>query len=399
MRGRATYPLLTSSAVAATVPLWCHHKVRTGITDLGDALNARCFSKGRLRHIDSKLDSQAMAGRRLLDLAHLINACRPVLQRHILLRRQEYELYTRTSSLVKAIRRQTHPLASNAKAAAHFSQRPRDTAVDGIERRPGSSDGASPQSEHRGSDEYAVPLDRGTKSTELSSEDRRRLQRGNESRIPAQAAEAPSNEPVLQGSTDVSQARNKDVFYGAPTRAGTVLSELPRAKIPKHTEASQGQQSDGGQIDSDTFYSAKGSREAGPVPKAEAAPAQEQIPEDINTDVFHSPRIAELLGGGTQGSKQGSHLDLEGATETPVEHTDMAKGFDQDTFNVRSSTQKSVTPPDSDMLDGPRTVSAQSREGELKRLDADVAEEVQGSAPKPEVSITESLVSQQTLIC
>jgi aarF domain-containing kinase len=77
----------------------------------------------------------------------------------------------------------------------------------------------------------------------------------------------------------------------------------------------------------------------------EAVPAQDEVPEGVNTALFHSPRVARLLGGKTQGYKQGG-LELKGVKDTPLDHTGLAANKDQDTFNVRTSSEQYPTVPD-----------------------------------------------------
>jgi aarF domain-containing kinase len=114
--------------------------------------------------------------------------------------------------------------------------------------------------------------------------------------------------------------------------------------LPKHTSNTQEVDSHlpKGQINSDSFYS------AGPpksIPSVEAVPVQDEIPEGVDTALFYSPRVARLLGGKPQGYKQGG-LELKGVKDTPVDHTDLAANKDQDSFNIRTSSDNHPTVPD-----------------------------------------------------
>ncbi len=64
-----------------------------------------------------------MAGRRLLDAAKLLNASRSVAKQHIALRSQQLDVYSRTSTLAKAVKDQTDRVTLTAKAAAALAQR------------------------------------------------------------------------------------------------------------------------------------------------------------------------------------------------------------------------------------------------------------------------------------
>lgn len=170
----------------------------------------------------------------------------------------------------------------------------------------------------------------------LSSQNARILQRQSEFQIPSQSADQVDNaapDPLEAG-------HDEDSFYRKSKHTSPTLSSLPRVKLPGHTSDSQGGRESTGDINSDSFYE---NIDSVSIPSAEAVPEQEQRPEGINTDVFYSPRVAKILGGRTHDGKDG--LKMEGARGTPIDHTKHGKGRDQDTFNVRSSSQKHPLDP------------------------------------------------------
>lgn len=174
----------------------------------------------------------------------------------------------------------------------------------------------------------------------LSAESARKLQRQSELQIPSKTADALDD----TAADPLEQGHDGDSFYRKSTHISPDLSSLPRVKLPKHTSNTQEVDSHlpKGQINSDSFYS------AGPpvsIPSAEAVPAQDEVPEGVNTALFHSPRVARLLGSKTQGYKQGG-LELKGVKDTPMDHTGLAANKDQDTFNVRTSSEQYPTVPD-----------------------------------------------------
>lgn len=170
-------------------------------------------------------------------------------------------------------------------------------------------------------------------SKSLSSDRARELQKKSEHQIPSNTADA-------LGSSQLVDGQNSDIFYTPSGHTSPALSSLPRAKIPRHTENSQG--GDGSlkdpQINSDTFYSSSGNETSTQIPKVEAVPEQEQMPPGINTDVFYSPRVAKLLGGKTHLEKKVG-LQMKAAAKTPIDNTSLAENRDQDSFNVHSSNQ------------------------------------------------------------
>src|SRR5690242_15028632 len=64
-----------------------------------------------------------MAGRRLLDVAALFNASRGIVRQHIALRQQQFDVFTKTSSLAKAVKSQAKRYTETAKAASFLASR------------------------------------------------------------------------------------------------------------------------------------------------------------------------------------------------------------------------------------------------------------------------------------
>ncbi|KAK5002282.1 hypothetical protein LTR60_007151, partial [Cryomyces antarcticus] len=64
-----------------------------------------------------------MAGRRLLDAAKLLAVSRSVAKQHIAIRSQQLDVYSKTSTLAKAVKNQTDRVTLTAKAAIVLAQR------------------------------------------------------------------------------------------------------------------------------------------------------------------------------------------------------------------------------------------------------------------------------------
>jgi aarF domain-containing kinase len=211
----------------------------------------------------------------------------------------------------------------------------------------------------------------------LSAESARKLQRQSELQIPSKTADA--LEDTAAGPLE--QGHDEDSFYRKSTHISPVLSSLPRVKLPKHTSNTQEFDSrlPKGQINSDSFYS------AGPqvsVPSVEAVPAQDEVPEGVDTALFHSPQVARLLGGKTQGYKLGS-LELKGVKDTPIDHTGRAANKDQGTFNIRTSSEQHPTMPDdgAGLHTNSLRTSTISKE-DIKDLAQDISSETNSSRVK-----------------
>ena len=93
------------------------------------------------------------------------------------------------------------------------------------------------------------------------------------------------------------------------------------------------------QINSDVYYSAKSEGSQGSLPIHESVPEQDQVPEGINTDVFHSPRVASLMrSGGEDDRRKAYEMKMKASRGPPKEQTPMTAGIDQESFNVRPGT-------------------------------------------------------------
>lgn len=64
-----------------------------------------------------------MAGRRLIDAAKLFDASRSVAKQHIILRSQQLDVYSKTSTLAKTVKNQTDRVTLTAKAAVALAER------------------------------------------------------------------------------------------------------------------------------------------------------------------------------------------------------------------------------------------------------------------------------------
>lgn len=395
-----------------------------------------------------------MAGKRLLDVAALLNASRGVAQNHVALRSRHLEIWGQTSSLAKAVKSQTDRVTETAKAASLLASRLNEskppwtaeatqftdkktvpscesTEATGISPAPkealeqdhiyesSESNTSSDPVPTEGleihqtkSDPY--PLPNGTiplanssvnvperdqdvfseqtpsppkyplkeKQEEdgaprpvslrtptipnpskyakfLSSEPAQTLQRQFEQQIPSQpagAGEEHSDNKLFRG-------HDGDIFYTPSKHSPPVLSSLPRIKVPKQIEDAQGNdalaQYDG--INSDTYSSASAGEN--PIPGAQAVQEQEEeeVPEGVNTDLFYSPRVAEMLGGQTQAASKGD-LRMKAAEKT-------RPGYTSEPSSMRPEGSQ---PPDS-IND---TISISSKDNDVTQLTTNITKDV-----------------------
>lgn len=283
-----------------------------------------------------------MSGKRFLDAAAVFKATRTVAYNHFNIRRSQFELYVRTSSVTRGINRPGRTGTDISNAASSFLQSatgvtnanpnsspetPEPKALEGEGQSVKGTEGIGQDHHYNRSQENSVtdsvpkqdlevhqdkarndPLansmipskHRGLGQAimdeqDLSSEDIMKLQWQSESQIPSQQAQQPTVK--FFGTTgEVSEfgvEQEQDVFNQPSDSIGPVLSALPRFKIPKTEESIQGGHPHIPQkINSDVFYS---SRQIAQDVLANQT-IQDDPPEAIMGSLFHSPRVAKLLG-------------------------------------------------------------------------------------------------------
>ena len=311
-----------------------HHQHSTSY--VRGALDCKNFGslEGRGLGIDGNILAAAhMSGKRLLDVVAVLQASRAVAAKHLTIRREQIELFVRTSSLTKrftaippqrwradlGFAQSFTQSATAAKSASNTSDVPIEDGAQGIarEKEQGlqqdhhyarSEDNAATDSkpvedldvEQRKARRYpladgTIPPEGGSVGSDsgLSAEEAMIAQRQSEQQIPARAAEPPVTESSAgEDGPEFAIEQEQDVFYQPPDSASPVLSALPRVKLPKSAEDVQGGDPHIPQsMNADTFYSStkpsqKAAKEQGSVDEQEEALGQ----------LFHSPRAARMLG-------------------------------------------------------------------------------------------------------
>ncbi|KAH0361619.1 ABC1-domain-containing protein, partial [Aureobasidium melanogenum] len=364
-----------------------------------------------------------MAGRRLLDAARLFSASGSIAKHHFNIRSQQWELFTQTSSLAKAVKNQTDRVTLTARAAYALSRRVNETGptytqtsrhdepIPSQETVQGA-DGTNTHEEGLGQDHHwnrseqnaaaeappaddlhvtqekarRHPLPDGTIPPEGANLDPSPSRQGTDtfnqrpvtdtpkdplaeqqsiikdlhptesgsSTIPTPAAhdshaddtvkmqrKAEFQIPSVSGHSQSVPAPGQDTFNIRPTESSVELSSLPRTKIPKSVEDTQGgdDRVKDGQINQDVYYSSRGHPAQSPIPQQEAVPAQDEVPEGINTDVFHSPRVASLLSGGAREDRRKAYeLKMKAARKgsaQPIQESIKAEDRNADTSSAR----------------------------------------------------------------
>ncbi|KXT09727.1 hypothetical protein AC579_1693 [Pseudocercospora musae] len=240
-----------------------------------------------------------MSGKRLIDAARLAGVGRNVVKNHFKIRQEQWQLLTKTSSVARAVKSQTDRVTVTAAAAFELAKRVNEAGPqwreEGAEymRQQGRAAAkeadnlrkdAATMAKHAGFERTAETLrnagsqyaqsqgqrqdDDGT----LASLRKRELQRQAEAQIPAQAA-------------DMQKAGSgHDTFNNRSEHVSPELSSLPRTKLPKHAEKAP----DTGEV----LHDKKLNQDSYPVP----SDGGEQLPEGVNINAFHSPRVSRMVG-------------------------------------------------------------------------------------------------------
>ncbi|KAH7348046.1 ABC1 family-domain-containing protein [Pyrenochaeta sp. MPI-SDFR-AT-0127] len=132
--------------------------------------------------------------------------------------------------------------------------------------------------------------------------------------IPSHAndLQQPSKSPQIQ---ELQKGHDRDVFYSRSVESQPPAFSQIRSQIPKHTGTRQesDEHVEDTRLNQDVYYS---------IPKPGAKRAQEvtleeKIPEGINTDVFHSRRVAKMLGSDPFSRKE--HLQRKTSGRHPLD--------------------------------------------------------------------------------
>ncbi|KAK5167420.1 uncharacterized protein LTR77_007119 [Saxophila tyrrhenica] len=201
-----------------------------------------------------------MAGKRLLDSARLFNAGRAIAKQHIALRQQQWDVFSKTSGLAKAVKSQTDRITVTAGAAYELGKRFSETSPPWPEQERSTSgpsrsdvDGSRIDRERRdaatsaedGMQKAAAAAEGGIKTAQdgqttdngsLASLRKREMQRQAEGQIPAMSSTQQPEEGRSMGQDSYDDAQehqdsvtdkslNQDVFYTPGESAES--SELP----------------------------------------------------------------------------------------------------------------------------------------------------------------------------
>lgn len=298
----------------------------------------------------------SMAGKRLVDLAALFNASRGVAEKHIALRARQLDVYNRTSTLAKAVRHQTDRVTETAKAAAFFASRLNESAPSWTVDDPSEAEQKSkpnngrpdstpqPSADSASTDHFheASAVDSVTNITKdaqahtiedaIPHSQETDARRPN-SQINSETFPSPTDLPKTE-STPSSEASGE--VGQTNTSKGTIFPT--QETDPRHPD---------NQINSETFPSPA---------ELSNINSTDEVPEGINTALFHSRRVAGMLGGRTQNGIRGelkpkfdgslfSQIRVEQPQSDRDSHAARTDQASQEAPKVDTSSAESTTSP------------------------------------------------------
>ena len=180
-----------------------------------------------------------------------------------------------------------------------------------------------------------------TRSTPSSANQARKLQCQAEDPIPSTVAEPPATTPTgAAEEVELGMGQEMDVYYNPSTTTKPVLSALPRVKVPKITETTQ--EGDlhvpAEQINQDVYYSSRRKHPEDSIPEKQAIPEQGEPSDEMYSELFHSPKVAKMLGGKGVSSK--GSLQPHGQTVRP----ELSQGFKDPKQRDSEVTSTRITP-------------------------------------------------------
>ena len=290
-----------------------------------------------------------MAGKRLLDAALLLSATRNVAKQHTRIRGDQFDAWSKTSTIAKAVKSQTDRVTLTAQAATAIANRLNEEA-------PSPAD-------------FATRVQRTSTTDELHRSDN--LYQASTSSTESGTFE--HDHGYAPPATDTSTAQSERASIG-PDDA-PLAADHSRAKVtlkPKTVE---------GPILSD-FQE----RPTGNVSHNNTSVEQDDVPEGVDIGIFHTPRGRRLLEENKKSSRSDAGMGLEQSKTTLVDRRLQSEGQNQDTSDSQIKSTQEVSSGHSSETNAYETNERKNGK-DVQTLAADIAREQQDrNSPTTEVS-------------
>ncbi|KAI4654630.1 uncharacterized protein J4E79_008504 [Alternaria viburni] len=192
--------------------------------------------------------------------------------------------------------------------------------------------------------------------------------------IPAHAND-PQQTPISPQAEKLQKGHDRDVFYTRSVESQPTASSQPQSQIPRNSGTKQ--QSDehvsDKQMNQDVFYN---------VPKPAQGQVEEDLPEGINTDIFHSRKVARMLGSDPFSRKEYAERKTSG--RHPLDDRPVAKNTGRHPLDDRPlPSAQQQTQPLTQSKPGQEAQSVTSSK-EMEDLASQLAQDVQSNAAASE---------------
>ncbi|OQO03599.1 hypothetical protein B0A48_10264 [Cryoendolithus antarcticus] len=257
-----------------------------------------------------------MAGKRILDAAKLFNTARAIGRQHLGLRREQWEVLKETSSAVKAVKWQTDRVTVTVGAAWElgkvFAGDEKAKWTDGAEvqaQRAGQEVRRTAEEVRKAGEQVVDNVRDGVEG--VAAEVRRdsavaediaaETVSGDDGSLAAlrkreevKQAEMPRSDATITEQPVAEAASGVDTFSERGRGVAQTIDTVPQTELPEHVASEQGSDKhvQDKELNQDVYYSA--------TSKSEQA---EEVPEEINLDIFSSPKVSQILGQRTGGKK------------------------------------------------------------------------------------------------
>ncbi|OQO04732.1 hypothetical protein B0A48_09655 [Cryoendolithus antarcticus] len=257
-----------------------------------------------------------MAGKRILDAAKLFNTARAIGRQHLGLRREQWEVLKETSSAVKSVKWQTDRVTVTVGAAWELGKvlagdekaKWRDGA-EGKAQRAGQEVRRTAEEVRKAGEEVVENVRDGVEgvvaelrrdsavaedvAADIASGDDGSLA-ALRKREEAKQVETPLLDTTSTPRTVAEAASGVDTFSERGQGTAPQIDAVPQTELPAHVASEQGSDKhvQDKELNQDVYYSTSA--------KAEQA---EEVPEEINLDIFSSPKVSKIIGQRTGGTK------------------------------------------------------------------------------------------------
>ncbi|KAH6397772.1 hypothetical protein HBI60_106600 [Parastagonospora nodorum] len=189
--------------------------------------------------------------------------------------------------------------------------------------------------------------------------------------IPAHANDV-QRPPTSSRVQDLQKGHDRDVFYSRSAESQPTTSSLPRAQIPNHTATRQASDIhvDDKQLNQDVFYK----QDTRQVPLE-----QEELPEGINTDIFHSTRVKQMLGSDPDSRKE--RMKRRGPSTNPFIPPQYQAGHGHDTVKNKQNQPEKLEKPEKPT----QPAQTQTTEKEMQNLASQLAQDAQSNTATTEI--------------